>query len=190
VVNDTGTTNQQGIEVAFQYDLSNWEDRLGWASGFGVIANYTYQEFSGTETTRLITGGSARDIFEAASGGLNPVEFAIPLENNSENAYNLTAFYEKYGLTARARWTWRDSFAITDALTSLGNTLGTNPIQDSRGQLNASINYDVTENFNIGVEGVNLTSSDILQRCVSETGPVCFAEETERRIIFGGRYTF
>ena len=190
VVNDTGTTDQQGIEVAFQYDLSNWEDRLGWASGFGLIANYTYQEFSGTDQTRLITGGSARDIFEAASGGLNPVEFEIPLENNSENAYNLTAFYEKYGLSARARWTWRDSFAITDALTSLGNTLGTNPIQDSRGQLNASINYDVTENFNIGVEGVNLTSSDILQRCVSETGPVCFAEETERRIIFGGRYTF
>ncbi len=189
VVNDTGTTNQQGIEVAFQYDLSNWEDRLGWASGFGVIANYTYQDFSGTEALRT-AGGSAADIFRAASGGLDPVQFEIPLENNSQNSYNLTAFYEKYGLSARARWTWRDAFAIPDALTSLGNTLGTNPIQDSRGQLNASINYDVTENLNIGVEGVNLTSSDILQRCVSETGPVCFAEETERRIIFGGRYTF
>ena len=189
VVNDTGTTDQQGIEVAFQYDLSSWEDRLGWASGFGIIANYTYQEFSGTEALRT-AGGSAADIFRAASGGLDPVQFEIPLENNSEHSYNLTAFYEKFGLSARARWTWRDSFALTDGLTSLGNTLGTNPIQDSRGQLNASINYDVTENFNIGVEGVNITSEDILQRCVSDSGPVCFAEETERRIIFGGRYTF
>ena len=189
VVNDTGTTDQQGVEVAFQYDLSSWEDRLGWASGFGIIANYTYQEFSGTEALRT-AGGSAADIFRAASGGLDPVQFEIPLENNSEHSYNLTAFYEKFGLSARARWTWRDSFALTDGLTSLGNTLGTNPIQDSRGQLNASINYDVTENFNIGVEGVNITSEDILQRCVSDSGPVCFAEETERRIIFGGRYTF
>ena len=110
--------------------------------------------------------------------------------NNSENAYNLTAFYEKYGLSARARWTWRDDFALGEALTSLGNTLGTNVIQDSRGQLNASINYDVTEHLNIGVEGVNLTESGIDQRCVSSSGPLCFAEQTERRVIFGASYTF
>ena len=133
---------------------------------------------------------SGGDIFLASSGGLSNVQFEVPLENNSENAYNVTVFYEKYGLSARARWTWRDSFALTNGLTSFGNTLGTNAIQDSRGQLNASINYDVTDNFNIGVEGVNITSEDILQRCVSDSGPVCFAEETERRIIFGGTYTF
>ena len=189
VINDPGTTDQQGIEVALQYDLSSWEDRLGWASGFGFIANYTYQEFSGTDTLRT-PGGSAADIFAGASNGLTNVQFEIPLVNNSENAYNLTAFYEKYGLSARARWTWRDDFALGEALTSLGNTLGTNVIQDSRGQLNASINYDVTEHLNIGVEGVNLTESGIDQRCVSSSGPLCFAEQTERRVIFGASYTF
>lgn len=189
VINDPGTTDQQGIEVAFQYDLSSWEDRLGWASGFGIIANYTYQEFSGTDTLRT-PGGSAADIFAGASNGLTNVQFEIPLVNNSENAYNLTAFYEKYGLSARARWTWRDDFALGEGLTSLGNTLGTNVIQDSRGQLNASINYDVNEHLNVGVEGVNLTESGIDQRCVSSSGPLCFAEQTERRIIFGASYTF
>lgn len=189
VVNDSGTTNQQGIEVAFQYDFSNWEDKLGWASGFGVIANYTYQDFSGTDSLRNASS-SGGDIFAASSGGLTNVQFKTPLEQNSKHAYNLTAFYEKYGLSARARWTWRDTFAITDALTSLGNTMGTPPIQDARGQLNASVNYDVTDHLTVGVEGVNLTASDILQRCVSSSGPVCFAEQTERRVIFGATYKF
>ena len=43
--NDPATTTQSGIELAFQYDLSSFEDSLGWASGFGVIANYTMQDF-------------------------------------------------------------------------------------------------------------------------------------------------
>ncbi len=34
--NDPATTTQSGIELAFQYDLSSFEDKLGWASGFGV----------------------------------------------------------------------------------------------------------------------------------------------------------
>jgi len=63
-------------------------------------------------------------------------------------------------------------------------------VNDARGQLNGSINYDVTENFNVGVEAVNLTTSDITQRCVNENGPVCFTGFTDRRIIFGGSYTF
>jgi len=189
VINDPGTTDQQGIEVAFQYDLSNWEDRLGFASGFGLIANYTYQEFNGTETLRN-TSSAGSVIFAAASGGQTNVQFETPLELNSSNAYNVTLFYEKYGLSARARWTWRDEFALTDDLTGFNNTLGTNLIQDPRGQLNASINYDVNENFTVGVEGVNLTTEDILQRCVDSSGPVCFAEQTERRIIFGANYKF
>lgn len=189
VINDPGTTTQDGIEVAFQYDLSSWEDRLGWASGFGVLANYTYQDFSGTETLRNTSTAGAL-IFAAATGGQTNVQFATPLELNSQNAYNLTVFYEKYGLAARARWTWRDDFALTDDLTGFNNTLGTNLIQDSRGQLNASINYDVNEHLTVGVEGVNLTTEDITQRCVDSSGPVCFAEQTERRIIFGGSYTF
>ncbi|MDA7760411.1 TonB-dependent receptor, partial [bacterium] len=42
--NDPATTTQSGYELAFQYDLSSYEEQLGWASGFGVIANYTNQE--------------------------------------------------------------------------------------------------------------------------------------------------
>jgi len=191
IINDPGSTNQQGIEVALQYDLSNWEDRLGWASGFGLIANYTYQEFSGTESV-LQASGSGADIFAAANPGATNVEFTNTLLDNSENAYNVTVFYEKYGLSGRLRYTWRDSFRTLDtaAGASIRSTLGFPVVNDSRGQLNGSINYDVNDHFTIGVEGVNLTESDINQRCGNSGGPVCFQNLTERRIIFGGTYRF
>lgn len=187
--NDPETTTQEGVEVAFQYDLSSHEDQMGsfgWASGFGVIANFTHQQFS---------GGSAED---STSGRgltvLGPVTIPRGLLDFSENAYNVTAFYEKYGLSARARYTWREAFRTNDfgggANTSGSSTLSFPVTTLDRGQLNASINYDVTENFNVGVEAVNLTKARIIQRCVSETGTTCFVGYPDRRIVFGGSYTF
>ena len=57
--NDPDTTTVDGIELAFQYDLSSFEDKLGWASGFGVIANYTTQDFSGRFRRGLHVGSRA-----------------------------------------------------------------------------------------------------------------------------------
>lgn len=193
-INDPGTITQQGIEVAFQYDLANFEDAFGsfgWASGFGLLANYTYQEADDLDSF-LNPSGAGGDILEAASGGATDVQFQNVLLDNSDHAYNVTVFYEKYGLSARARYTWRDDFRTLDtaAGASLGSTLGFPIVSDSRGQLNGSINYDVTDNFSIGVEGVNLLTNDITQRSGSEGGPVSFQNLTERRIIFGGSYTF
>ena len=192
VINDPGTTDQQGIEVAFQYDLSSWEDRLGawsWASGFGLQANYTWQDFSGTETV-LTPTGRATDIFAGANPGATNVEFTTTLLNNSENAFNVTGYYEKFGLSARLRYTWRDEFRSDDFGSTNSFPFGFPVVQEARGQLNGSLNYDVTENFRLGVEAVNITTSDVVQRCVNADGPVCFQGLTDRRVIFGGSYTF
>ena len=184
--NDPAVTTQEGIEVAFQYDLSSYEDRLGWASGFGVIANYTYQEFS---------GGS--DIDTTSGRGFTVLgDVSIPegLLDFSNHAYNVTGYYEKFGLSLRARWTWRDSFRTNDfgggANTSGSSTFSFPVVTLARGQLNASVQYAVTDRFSVGVEAVNLTSSNIIQRCVAETGPTCFVGFPDRRITFGGSYTF
>lgn len=189
-VNDTANTTQTGVEVAFQYDLSSFEDRLGWASGFGLIANYTYQDFSGGEVTQDASD-RAEDIFFAANGSTN-VEQVQGLLDFSENAYNITGFYEKFGLSARLRWTWRDAFRTLDtaAGASLNSTLGFPTVTAARGQLNGSINYDVNDHFTVGVEGVNLTRSDIEQFCVNDGALLCFQGLPDRRITFGGTYRF
>lgn len=187
--NDPETTKQEGVEFAFQYDLSNFEDRLGgfgWASGFGVIANYTHQSFSGGSTIDTTSGRGANV--------LGNVSIPRGLLDFSKDAYNITGFYEKYGLSARARYTWRDSFRTQDfggGANTSGSSTFSFPVHTlSRGQLNASVSYDVTDNFNVGIEAVNLTKSKIIQRCVATTGPTCFVGYPDRRIVFGGSYTF
>ena len=184
--NDSATTTQSGWEFGFQGDLSGFEDRIGWASGFGVLANYTLQEFS---------GGSAVDT-TSGRGATVLGDLSIPrgLLDFSENAYNITGYYEKYGLSARARYTWREGFRTQDfgggANTSGSSTLSFPVHTLDRGQLNASISYDVTENFNVGIEAVNITEEPIIQKCVTEKGPTCFVGYPDRRVVFGGSYTF
>ena len=69
-INDTGETTQKGIEFAVQYDLSGFESELGWASGFGVLANYTIQEFDGGEAENTATSRAA-NVFAATTGSLS-----------------------------------------------------------------------------------------------------------------------
>ena len=184
--NDPETTTQSGIELAFQYDLSAFEDTLGWASGFGVIANYTTQDFKGGS---VIDTTSGRGL-----AVLGDVSIPRGLLDFSEDAYNFTLFYEKYGISARARYTWREAFRTNDfgggANTSGSSTLSFPVVTADRGQLNASISYDVNDHINIGVEVVNLTEESIEQTCVSETGPLCFVGFPDRRITFGASYSF
>jgi TonB-dependent receptor len=191
VINDTATTRQTGIEVAFQYDLSSFEDVLGFASGFGVIANYTYQDFSGGQATNSASSRGA-PILAASSGTPGPFTRVQGLLDFSQNAYNATLFYEKYGLSARLRYTWRDAFRTLDTAggASLNSTLGFPTVTESRGQLNGSINYDVTDNINIGVEAVNLTKSKVTQSCVNSGAQLCFQGLPDRRITFGASVSF
>lgn len=195
-LNDSATTTQTGIEMAFQYDLSSFEDDLGWASGFGIVANYTIQEYSGgsafyTSATR------GTDIFNAINGIYDSAQFVEVTSDRglldfSEDAYNIAVYYEKYGLSARLRYTWRDAFRTEDtaAGASLNSTLGFPVVTHARGQLNASVSYDVNENLNLGVEAVNLTESDITQSCVNEGAMLCAQGITDRRITFGVSYRF
>ncbi|MCF2947541.1 TonB-dependent receptor [Paraglaciecola aquimarina] len=184
--NDPDTTTQTGIEMAFQYDLSSFEDDLGWASGFGILANYTIQDFSGGS---IVDSTSGRGLQV-----LGDVSIDRGLLDFSENAYNFTLYYEKFGLSARMRYTWREAFRTQDfgggANTSGSSTLSFPVVTADRGQLNASISYDVTEQLNIGLEAVNLTEERIDQYCVAENALLCFVGLPDRRLTLGASYRF
>lgn len=175
--NVPGSTTQTGIEVALQHDLSAWEDVLGFASGFGFIGNFTYQK----------TGGSARE-YRVADGprtvftqlGYPGSQDLISLTNLSKYAYNTTLFYDKYGLNARLRYTWRSSYVSNDPF-----FFGLPLINGARGQLNASINYDINDHINVGIEGINLLRGDQNQYCVNNKALLCFQGLTDRRLTAG-----
>ena len=179
--NDPSTTTQEGIEIAFQYDLAQFEDRLGWASGFGFIGNYTWQDFSGGSIVDE-TSGRGFSVLGAQSAERGLLDF-------SENSFNTTLYYEKYGISARFRYTWREAFRTQDfgggANTSGSSTFSFPVVTDDRGQLNASISYTYRDKYTIGVEAVNLTEEEIVQNCVTGSGPVCFVGFPDRRITFG-----
>ncbi len=173
-----GTTTQTGVELAFQHDLSALESKIGFLSGLGFIGNFTYQK----------TGGSARD-FRAADGprtiftllGFPNSQDRVTLTNLSKISYNTTLFYDKYGLNARVRYTWRSSFISNDP----SFFFGLPRVNGARGQLNASINYDVTDFINIGVEGINLLRGDQNQYCINDKALLCFQGLTDRRLTAG-----
>ena len=187
-INASGSETQTGIELAGQYDLNEFEDQLGWASGFGIIANYTYQE-----------SGASLDEFRNASGAINQilgrtdtnnstatladdvVSERVTLDNLSENAYNITLFYDKYDISLRMRYTWRDAF------TQSANRMRFNipPVVGARGQLNMSASYDVNEMITVGVEGVNLTRDDSIKWCFNEDALLCEQSLTDRRVTLG-----
>lgn len=189
-INDTDETTQKGIEFAFQYDLANFEEELGWASGFGILANYTIQEFSGGDAVDSATS-RADQVFAATTGQEGIDVTAIQgLINLSENAYNFTLYYEKYGISARARYTWREAYRSTDFGSTSSFPWGFPVVQDDRGQLNASVSYDVNDQLNVGLEAVNITESDVKQYCVNEGALLCYQGLTDRRITLGVTYRY
>ena len=104
-VNDSGETTQKGIEFAVQYDLAGFEEELGWASGFGVLANYTIQEFSGGEAENSATS-RASNVFAATTGDddieVSAVQGLLNLSENFRQA--MTSGPSARSLTSRA---WR-----------------------------------------------------------------------------------
>ena len=146
-------------------------------------------------TSQDFSGGS---IIDTTSGrGLQVLgDVSIPrgLLDFSENAYNFTLYYEKYDLSARMRYTWREGFRTQDfggGANTSGSSTFSFPVHTlDRGQLNMSVNYAINDHFDVGLEAVNLTEERIDQHCVSETGPLCFVGLPDRRIVFGGIYRF
>ena len=91
------------------------------------------------------------------------------------------------------RYTWREAFRTDDtaaAGASRNSTLGFPVVTHDRGQLNASVSYDVNEQLNVGIEAINLTESDITQSCVNQDALLCFQGITDRRVTFGVSYRF
>ena len=193
--NASGSTSQSGIELALQYSLGEFEDTLGWASGFGLIANYTHQT-EDTNTGFINIGETrAQNIFalQGFDRVTNPVSReAASLLNLSEDSYNVTAFYEKHGLTARARYTWRSAYKTNDlpGTSNQFDPLGFRGVAGARGQFNASASYDVTDQFTVSVDAVNLTKSDAPIYCDNENALLCYQGITDRRVIFGASYNF
>ena len=136
-------------------------------TGFGIAASYT-----------IVDGDVSFDVTDATSA-----QFA--LVGLSDTA-NVTFIYENYGFSGRLAYNWRDEF-----LQNANDGSATfDPIfVEAYGQLDASLSYDVNDQFTLSFEGINLTeeSSRSFQRSESA---LKFYRENSARYYLGGRYKF
>lgn len=102
-------------------------------TGFGLMLNGT-----------IVDGNIDYDVYDV-SGDI----FALTGLSNSANA---VAFYEKNGIQGRVSYNWRDKFL-------LGFTAGEPIFTEAYGQIDVSASYDITDNLNVFVEGLNITDA-------------------------------
>lgn len=148
-----------GLEFAWQHFFGD--------TGFGFAANYT-----------LVNGDVKLD------PGASPNVDQFALVGLSDTA-NLTAIYEKHGLSARLAYNWRDTFL--QATNQTGDRSGI--YVEAFGQYDMNVSYDITEAVAVSFEVINITGEDIrVYHRVPEQ--FYYAYELSPRYLLGVRYKF
>ena len=149
-----------GFEIALQHLFGD--------TGFGVGANATF-----------VDGDVEFDV--------NSLDQQTPLTGLSDSA-NFQAFYEKNGLSVKFTYAWRDEYLI-----GVGQNEGSsdNPPQFAKefGQLDMSVNYDITDNLTVFFEGINL-NDETEQGFGRYEEQFLFARQYGPRYTLGARYSF
>jgi len=147
----------RGVELSAQYAFEN---------GMGFTANYTY---SNSETSAS-----------------NDFDTDLPIPGVSENAFNVTGYYEQGPFAGRLSYAWRDDYFVGNfgfATSVLGR------YQKAYGQLDGQLSFDVMPAFQLTLEAINLTEEETEEYLQFENLPFRHLSG-ERRLVFGGRYLF
>ena len=145
----TDTNEGSGSISGFELSYVQFYDFLPGAwSGLGLSANYTFIAQSGVEDKIGFGDGSDGD------GGRNSFRAFknLDLPGYSDDTFNLALMFEKYDISARMAYSWRSEYLLTRRDADLFAPV----IAKATGQLDASISYQINENFRVGFEASNL----------------------------------
>ncbi len=149
---NTGSGSIRGIELSY----SQFYDMLPGAwSGLGLQFNYTYIDQSGLNDPESGVGGvrigadgtplnDARNSFRAFTG--------LPLEGYSDQNFNVVGMYEYEKISFRLAYTWRSDYMVTRRDSNEFAPIYTK----GAGMLDASLFYNISDNWKIGLEASNL----------------------------------
>lgn len=149
-----------GFELAGSYFFGQ--------TGFGVAGSYTI-----VRGDVNIDPGADPSIDQFALLGLS-------------DSFNVTAIYDKGGISARVAYNWRDKYlSATNRNGSNRNPVFVAPF----GTLDVNVSWDVTDNIALSFEGINLTSEPVRTYGRTETN-LFFAQELKPRYLLGARFRF
>ena len=155
-----------GYELNYQQPFKNLP---GFWSNFGVIFSYTYVD---SEIQYLSSSGAL-----AATG---------PMTGLSQNAYSGTLYYDDGKFSTRVSTSYRDEYLTTIPGRNGNDVEGTTDTNT----VDASIAYNFNENWQISLEGLNLTDeySDQWVDSIGDRSSVY--THTGRQYLLGFRYKF
>ncbi len=160
-----GKAKMDGLELSYQQFFS------GMFEGFGIQATYTYIDASGVPNTAydaseleawnddqkdLDPSGEADWIGDNANDpGLRVSLDTIPLQGQSKETVNFVGMYEKDAWAIRLAYNWRSKYLLTTR-----DVISKVPLwNDSYGQLDGSISYDLSDQIKVGVQLTNITNT-------------------------------
>jgi TonB-dependent receptor len=148
-----------GAEIQGQYFLGN--------TGFGVAAAYT-----------LVRGDIGFDILAATTSD----QFALL---GLSDTFNASLIFEKFGISARVTYNWRDKYLSNNSRGSSRNPVFVAPYD----QWDVNVSYDITPNIQVSFEGINLTGSNVRTYARTRNEP-WFIVDGRPRYYAGVRFKF
>ena len=148
-----------GFELAGEYFLGN--------TGFGLAASYT-----------MVRGNVGADV------NADPTANQFALVGLSDT-YNITAIYDKHGISARLAWNWRAKFLSNLNVGDSHNPVFTAPY----GELDLNVSYDITPHLAVSFEGINLNKEG-MRTYGRDKLETFFMQEGSSRYLLGARFKF
>jgi TonB-dependent receptor len=155
-----------GWELMLQHNFGD--------SGFGVIANYTYVDADVGYDNLLCEQPNCNASTQFVVTGLS-------------DSANFIGYYEKHGIGVRLAYNWREKFLSGTGQNNVGN--GPPTYADDYGQWDLNASYEITDNFSVFTDIINLTNETVYIHGRDEK-QVLFATQLGTRYNVGVRYRF
>ncbi|WP_371185637.1 TonB-dependent receptor [Thalassotalea maritima] len=130
-------------------------------SDFGTILNFTY-------TDSAASFADEGDVRSTTLPGL------------SKNSYNAVVYYDNSVFDARLSYAWRGEYVYYFPEAKY---------QDDYGQLDFSSNYNLTDNFSVQFDVLNITEETVTKMQSNNLLLPISLEQLERRVMVGVRYS-
>jgi len=161
----------KGLELSYQQPFTFLPPAF---EGFGAVLNYTYSDA------------------ETSNGA--------PYEGLAKNTFNIIGYFERGPINARLAYNYRSETAQTIGANLNANSLGSNLAADGKpiglyqylipqGYLDASLSYQVNDDFKVVLEAINLTDEQQVLYVGNES-TVNEVYKTDRRVSVGLKMTF
>lgn len=159
-VNAEGSYEVSGVELVAVVPFGLFYAPL---EGFGLNANYT--------------------VLDSSLTGQSIIGVPTPPVGLADNTYNITLFYENDRFQARASYNFKDKY-----VEGIGYEMY--PIwRDGYGQTDISLSYNLNDQIQLSLEGINLTDEATTGYTMDPSFPTTY-ELSGRRITFGLRASF